>query len=118
MPAQVLPRMTSDDDRPPVAGFAIVILAASLFGTLGPLSRFAYDQGMEPLPFVAWRALIGLLALSVFIAWRISRGADRLTRPSDLDRSAKASLAVVALVGFGLNLAMFIAFDLVTIALA
>ena len=35
-------------DRPPVAGFAIVIVAASLFGTLGPLSRFAYDAGMEP----------------------------------------------------------------------
>ena len=27
----------------------VVIVAASLFGTLGPLSRFAYDAGMEPL---------------------------------------------------------------------
>ena len=41
--------------RPPVAGVAIVLIAASLFGTLGPLSRFAYDAGMEPLAFVAWR---------------------------------------------------------------
>ena len=30
-------------DRPPIGGFAIVLVAASLFGTLGPLSRFAYD---------------------------------------------------------------------------
>ena len=35
--------------RPPLVGFGIVIGAAALFGTLGPLSRFAYDAGMEPL---------------------------------------------------------------------
>ena len=29
----------------PSPGFAIVLVAASLFGTLGPLSRFAYDAG-------------------------------------------------------------------------
>lgn len=105
-------------ERPPVAGFAIVLVAASLFGTLGPLSRFAYDAGMEPLPFVAWRGAIGLLAAGVFIAWRISRGAERLTRLADLDRSARLSLGLAALLGFTLNLAMFISFDLVTVALA
>ena len=105
-------------DRPPVAGFAIVITAASLFGMLGPLSRFAYDAGMEPLPFVAWRGGIGLLAAGAFVAWRISRGAERLTRLADLDREARLTLLVAALLGFSLNLAMFIAFDLVTVALA
>ena len=80
-------------DRPPVAGFAIVITAASLFGMLGPLSRFAYDAGMEPLPFVAWRGGIGLLAAGAFVAWRISRGAERLTRLADLDREARLTLA-------------------------
>jgi len=105
-------------DRPPVAGFAIVITAASLFGMLGPLSRFAYDAGMEPLPFVAWRGGIGLLATGAFVAWRISRGTERLTRLADLDREARLTLLVAALLGFSLNLAMFIAFDLVTVALA
>ena len=105
-------------ERPPLAGFAIVIVAASLFGMLGPLSRFAYDAGMEPLPFVAWRAGIGLLATAAFIGWRVTRGAERLTRLSDLDRSARLSLAAAAVLGFTLNFAMFIAFDLVTIALA
>ena len=55
-------------DRPPIGGFAIVHLAASLFGTLGPLSRFAYDAGMEPLAFV------GLPAASVSWALRIPGG--------------------------------------------
>ena len=47
-------RMSSG--RPPVTGFLTVVLAASLFGMLGPLSRYAYDAGMVPLSFVAWRA--------------------------------------------------------------
>jgi len=95
-----------------------VLVAASLFGTLGPLSRFAYDAGMEPLPFVAWRAAIGLLATGAFVAWRISSGAERLTRRRDLDRGARLSLAIAAFMGFTLNLSMFIAFDRITVALA
>ena len=66
-------------ERPPVMGFAIVLVAASLFGTLGPLSRFAYDAGMTPLAFVAWRGAIGLIATSAFVAWRIRRGSERMT---------------------------------------
>ena len=113
-----MPAPHPSTSHPPVAGFAIVLVAASMFGTLGPLSRFAYDAGMEPLPFVAWRAAIGFLATAAFVAWRISRGAERLTRLRDLDRGARLTLAVAALMGFTLNLAMFIAFDLVTVALA
>jgi DME family drug/metabolite transporter len=105
-------------DRPPMAGFAIVLVAASLFGTLGPLSRFAYDAGMQPTPFVAWRGAIGFVAAAIFVAWRISRGTEHLTRLRDLDASARVSLVVAALAGFLLNLSMFIAFDLVTVALA
>ena len=105
-------------ERPPLTGFAIVLVAASLFGMLGPLSRFAYDAGMEPLPFVAWRGAIGMLAAGAFIAWRISRGAERRTRLADLDRGARLSLALAGLLGFTLNLAMFISFDLITVALA
>ena len=41
-----------------------------------------------------------------------------MTRLSDLDRGARVSLAIAAVMGFTLNLAMFIAFDLVTVALA
>jgi drug/metabolite transporter (DMT)-like permease len=105
-------------DRPPVSGFLIVVVAASLFGMLGPLSRFAYDAGMQPLPFVAWRAGIGLLAAASFVAWRVARGTEPLTRFGALDRTDRVTLLVAALLGFALNLAMFISFDLVTIALA
>src|SRR5688572_18831288 len=73
---------------------------------------------MEPLPFVVWRGLIGLAGAAVFVAWRIRRGNMRLTRLSELDHGAKLALAIAALMGFTLNLAMFISFDLVTVALA
>jgi DME family drug/metabolite transporter len=105
-------------ERPAASGFVIVIVAASLFGTLGPLSRFAYDAGMEPLPFVVWRGLVGLIATATFVAWRIHGGHMHLTRWSDLDPRARLTLGVAALTGFTLNLAMFISFDLVTVALA
>ena len=104
--------------RPPVHGFAIVLLGASLFGTLGPVSRFVYDLGMEPIPFVAWRALIGLTAVTLFVAWRLRRGTARLVRPSDLDRRERTTLGIAALCGAGLNIAMFIAFARISIALA
>jgi drug/metabolite transporter (DMT)-like permease len=105
-------------ERPPVSGFLIVVVAASLFGMLGPLSRFAYDAGMQPLPFVAWRGGIGLLAAVSFVAWRVARGAEPLTRIRGLSTPERVTLLVAALLGFALNLAMFITFDLVTIALA
>ena len=104
--------------RQPVVGFVIVLVAASLFGTLGPLSRFAYDAGMDPIGFVAWRAGIGLVATAAFVGWRIARGAERRVRLGDLDGRARLSLGVAALMGFTLNLGMFIAFDRITVALA
>lgn len=102
----------------PIVGVLIVLTAAALFGTLGPLSRFAYDAGMEPLAFVTWRGAGGFLATAVFVAWRINRRRRRLTRWSDLDGQARASLAAAAGLGFTLNLCMFIAFDRITVALA
>ena len=123
MAPHVLPTCSPQPSRPPRTArprrvSLIVIVAASLFGMLGPLSRFAYDAGMEPLPFVVWRGLVGLIATAIFVAWRIRGGHMHLTRWGDLDRGARLSLGVAALMGFTLNLAMFIAFDLVTIALA
>ena len=101
-----------------LTGFAIVVIAASLFGTLGPLSRFAYDAGMEPLAFVGWRAFIGLIATAAVVAWRVRRGDEVLVRWAALPSRERLLLGIAALTGFTLNFAMFIAFDLVTIALA
>lgn len=114
----------------PFAGFAAVLGSAALFGTLGPLSRFAYEAGAEPAAWVAWRGVTGLLALSLLITWRRaarSRGSARScgsarTEPAGGRRAipgrAWAALLVAAMMGMTLNLSLFFAFDRITIALA
>ena len=101
-----------------LTGFLIVIGSASLFGMLGPLSRFAYDAGMEPTSFVAWRAMIGFLGLGAYVGWRVRRGATRLISFGSLPLRARLALLAAATAGTILNLCMFIAFDRITIALA
>ena len=82
----------ASDQALPLRGFAIVIGSAALFGMLGPLSRFAYETGMEPPAFVAWRAMIGFLGVGAYVAWRVSRGATRLVRLGALPLRARVSL--------------------------
>ena len=102
-------------DRPLLVGSLAVILAASGFGLLGPLARLAYDSGFEPLAFVAWRAVFGVLIVAIVVAARTRRGTG-LVNPLRLARRDGIALAVVALAGLGLNVAMFLAFDLATVA--
>lgn len=101
-----------------LTGFGIVLGSAALFGMLGPLSRFAYAAGMEPAAFVAWRAIVGFAALALVIGWRARTGASRIVRLRDLSARTRTTLLVAALMGFSLNLGMFMAFDRITVALA
>jgi drug/metabolite transporter (DMT)-like permease len=117
-PTAGAPSVTVPSSNPPLIGFGIVLGAAALFGTLGPLSRFAYDAGMEPTSFVAWRGLIGLLGLGAYVVWRIRRGAGPLVGLADVPVRARTLLLLAAVMGFTLNLFMFIAFDRITVALA
>jgi drug/metabolite transporter, DME family len=103
-------------DRSLLAGSLICILAASGFGLLGPLARFAYDAGFDPFSFVAWRAAFGLVVVVLVIAWRRTRG-GALVNPFDLPGSDRVGLAAAALAGLSLNMAMFSAFGLAPIAI-
>ncbi len=104
-------------DRRNLIGTLVVLAAAACFGTLGPVSRLAYEAGMAPLGFVAWRATIGAISLGAIMVWRASRGRG-LVSLLGLPRSAQAALATATLMGLLLNLAIFAAFDRVTIAVA
>ena len=120
-PRSPAPNPTSTGTSPaitPAFGFVIVLGAATLFGTLGPLSRFAYEAGMEPAAFVAWRALIGVGGTLAFVVWRLARGSVRLVHLGTLPRRVQLTLFVAGVTGFTLNLCMFIAFDRITVALA
>ncbi len=104
-------------DRPLLLGSLVVILAASGFGMLGPLARFAYDAGFDPLSFVAWRAAFGLLIVIVVIGARLAGGVG-FVNPLALPVADRLGLLLVGIAGLGLNVAMFFAFDLTTIAIA
>jgi drug/metabolite transporter (DMT)-like permease len=104
-------------DRTILVGSIAVVAAATGFGLLGPVARFAYDAGLGPISFVAWRAAFGALVVAAYAAWRIRRG-RRLVLPWRLPRRQQVALAVAALTALLLNVAMFFAFERITIALA
>lgn len=109
--------MTRMSSRHPLLGVLVVLLAATCFGTLGPISRLSYEAGMEPLGFVAWRAMLGAVALVALVGIRVARG-SALIRLGDLTRTDRRALLVAALTLTCVNLAIFIAFDRITVALA
>jgi len=104
-------------DRSLLIGSLTVVLAASGFGLLGPVARFAYDAGLEPLSFVAWRAGFGTVVVALYSGWRIARG-RAFVAPWRLRPGEQASLVVIIASGVFLNVAMFYAFGLTTVALA
>jgi len=100
-----------------LGGTLAVAVAACLFGTLGPVSRGAYDAGLTPLTFALWRATLGALGLLAIIAALSLRGRARLHWRA-LDWRTVAALGAAVLVGIVLNLAIFSAFGRMSIALA
>jgi drug/metabolite transporter (DMT)-like permease len=104
-------------DHVTLTGSLLALVAASLFATLGPLTRFAADIGLGSVALVAWRAGIGAITLAVAIA--VGGGAAAsLGALRGLDRRGRVSLALAVTMGFTLNIAMFVAFGLIAIALA
>jgi len=98
-------------------GSLVVVLAASGFGILGPLSRYAYDAGHDPLTFVFWRATFGCLLIVAVVAVLAARG-QPVTNPLRLAPDDRVGLLVVGLAGLGLNAAVFFAFQLTSVAVA
>jgi drug/metabolite transporter, DME family len=104
-------------DRDLVTGTTAAVVAASLFGLLGPLARFGERAGMDGVAFTAWRAVLGTAFLAALIVVR--RTVRASTRAiAGLDRRGRASLGVAAATGVILNAALFSAFQLIPIALA
>jgi drug/metabolite transporter (DMT)-like permease len=103
-------------DRPVLFGTLAVIIAASGFGLLGVLSRFSYDAGLQPLPFIAWRGAVGFAVVLAVIAARTRIGIG-LVDPRSLPRSDAGALLVVGLAAIGLNLGMFVGFGVASVAI-
>jgi drug/metabolite transporter (DMT)-like permease len=103
-------------DRSLLFGSATVVAAAAGFGLLGPVARFAYETGLEPISFVAWRALFATVIVGLFVAWRIGRG-EGFVGPWRLPGRQRMALLTAGITSVTLNVAMFLAFERTTVAL-
>jgi drug/metabolite transporter (DMT)-like permease len=106
------------DTRTPTLGALIVLGSAALFGMLGPLSNAAYDAGLDPLTLVAWRSGLATLAIVGVVAWLASARSVRIVRPVDVPARERRALVAATLAAATLNVCIFSAFELVTVALA
>lgn len=102
-----------------LVGAGLVALAAVCFGTLGPLSRFAGDAGVESLTLVTWRAAVGAGVVLAFIGLRAASGARRgvLRTLRSVPVRDRWFMAAAATANAVLNFAAFEAFERITIAL-
>lgn len=105
-----------DPQRSPLLGSLTVALAASMFGMLGVISRNAYGFGMTPYGFVTWRAAIGAAVMAVIIGYALRHG-GRLVGWRSLDARGRASIGIAMLMGTTLNMAMFLAFARIPVAI-
>ena len=105
------------EPRPDLVGAGLVALAAACFGTLGPLSRFAGDAGVDSLTLVTWRAGLGALVVGLFIGLRFAHAGIRPRSLGSLPVRDRWFMLAAALANTILNLAAFIAFERITIAL-
>jgi drug/metabolite transporter, DME family len=109
--------VTSAERSPRLVGAGLIVVAAACFGTLGPLSRFAADAGVESLSLVAWRAGLGGLCVSAFIVARMLGGQRPLRRLSELPLRDRWTIVAAAVANTILNLSVFVAFEQISIAL-
>jgi len=99
-------------------GALLIVVAASSFGVLGPIARYADEAGVSSLTLVTWRAAVGAIVVLVFLALRAA-GGTRLWKPwRELPRRDLLLMSLSAPTNALLNLAMFIAFIRIGIALS
>ena len=109
--------MSGERPRSNGVGAGLVVLAAVCFATLGPVSRFAFAEGVDELTLVTWRAVIGGLFVAG-TALVLSRLGQVVTRPlRDIPRRHRLTNVAAGLINAALNLAVLMAISRISIAL-
>jgi drug/metabolite transporter (DMT)-like permease len=107
------PRLSSN-----ALGALLIVIAATAFGVLGPVAKYADREGVTSLTLVTWRAGVGAVVVLIFLAARAA-GGRRLWKPwRELPRRDRFFITLAAPTNAALNLAMFVAFLRIGIALA
>ena len=111
-------------------GALAIALAAVCFGSLSSVSRLAFDQGVDPLGFSAWRAAIGAAAVTIVVIVGLARARSSASSAESGSGVAQgvwsgrvpprqlANLAIATVANLSLNLAIFTAFSRLSVTLA
>ncbi len=102
-------------DRGGVAGSLAAVVAACMFGMLGPLTKLAGDAGLPGTAMTAWRALLGVTFIAVVLVATRSVG-ESVAALRALGRRGWGALMTAAVSGLVLNAAMFNAFGMAPVA--
>jgi len=96
-----------------VRGVLQTFAAATALGTLGPVSGLAYSAGVPPPVFSALRAAIGASILGALVV----SGREPRVRLAGLPASQRTMLTIAVLANAFQNLALFMAFGAMSVAL-
>ena len=101
--------------NPSVRTASLMVLgAAGLLGALGTISTLAYGTGLSAPLFVAARAAVGAAVLGTLMA----TGRARRTQLRSVPTRQRVALGAAVASNATMNLALFMAFDAMTVALA
>jgi drug/metabolite transporter (DMT)-like permease len=103
--------------RPDIAGAGLVLVAAACFGTLGPLSRFAGEAGVDSLTIVTWRSALGAALVTAYLGVRLVAGLGGMVPLRSVPVRDRWFMLAAAVANTALNLGAFIAFQRISIAL-
>lgn len=99
-------------------GTALIVLAATCFATLGPLSRYAEEGGVGSLALVAWRAGLGAAVMALFVGAGAVVGRRAAVALAEIPNRDRAFLLAAVVANAILNFSVFTAFLRISIALA
>ena len=98
-------------------GATLIVVAAAGFGTLGPMTSYADEAGVSSLALSTWRAGVGAVMVLLFLGAQTLVGHRSWRRWRDIPVRDRWILALASPVNAALNLAAFVAFVRIGIAL-
>jgi drug/metabolite transporter (DMT)-like permease len=99
------------------AGVAFALASGMLIASLGTISHLAYDAGLTPLSFAAWRGLVAAGLLALVVAARRATGGPALALRS-APREQRLALLGATIANLVLTLALFTAYARIPVAVA
>ncbi|MCR8644496.1 DMT family transporter [Paenibacillus sp. N1-5-1-14] len=109
----------SSPRRTQLYGILIVLLASALFSSLGVLTNFAYEAGMSPVAFGAWRETLGAITMVILLLCGVGRPQAGERNPfKNMPKSQIRNLCFAAFAFMTYSLAIFYAFVYLTVSLA